>query len=217
MKLSPLTRLLSYVVPVRVRSFPGKTSPRLTVYRYRGRWQLEAQSALYSDGSAYTPLVRAFRRLRIEINQAGNMLVLGAGLGSAVSVLTRMRLPIPETTMVDIDPNIIDIARELLPHPQVAWRCEDVRDYVATTAKEYDLMILDVFQDRIVPQFVHSLPFLERCANLLSPDGTLVFNYIINEESQWKDLQQTIGGLFHIVEVIPIQINRVLILKKTAN
>lgn len=217
MKLSLLQRLLSQILPIRVHSFPGKTCPELKLYRYRGRWQLEAHSALYSDGAAYTPLLKAFRRLKTEIAHARNMLVLGAGLGSAISVLEHLELPVPDTLMIDIDPAIIKLGQQLLAHPQVQWHCADVEQYVTENTALYDLLILDIFQDRVVPQFVQRTAFLEQCAKLLAPGGILIFNYIINDEADWNSLQERLQPIYTPIDIIPIQINRVLLLKKAAN
>lgn len=215
MKLSFLQRLFSQIVPVRIHSFPGTTSPELKLYRYRGRWQLEAESALYSDGAAYTPLALSFKHLRSEINGARNMLVLGAGLGSALSVLEHLQLKVPQTTMVDIDPEVVILGAKLTPHEHAQWICDDVKNFVEQDLNLYDVIVLDVFQDRVVPQFVCSEPFLKRCASLLSPQGVLVFNYIINNESDWHRLQDILSGSFETLRIIPIRINRILLLKKT--
>ena len=217
MELSLIQRLRSWVLPLRVYSFPGKTSPELKLYRFRGRWQLEAHSALYSDGAAYTPLLKAFRQLRTKISHSQNMLVLGAGLGSVISVLEHLKLPVPETILVDIDPAVIALGQQLQPHPRVRWLCADAEEYTREPSPVYDLLVLDIFQDREVPQFVQRTAFLERCAAMLAPEGVLIFNYIINDEADWELLQEKLRPIFTPIEIIPIQINRVLLLKKAAD
>jgi 2-polyprenyl-3-methyl-5-hydroxy-6-metoxy-1,4-benzoquinol methylase len=217
MKISLLQRILSRLVPVTIRTFPGKTSPHLKLYLFRGRWQLASETALYSDGAAYTPLLLAFRALRAQVNNANNMLVLGAGLGSAISVIEGLALKVPDTVLVDIDPAIIDLAKELLPHNNLQWYCSDVRAFIASETRQFDLIVLDVFQDRLVPQFVCSRQFLEQCAATMHPGGMLVFNYIINNEESWKELQQLLPTIFRVKQIIPIRINRILLLEKAAD
>lgn len=214
MKVSLPKRLLSWLVPVKIRSFAGKTSPQLKLYLYRGRWQLASETALYSDGAAYTPLLLAFRALKDQVYSCHNMLVLGAGLGSAVSVLDGLAFKIPDTTLVDIDPAIIDLGKELLTQDNLQWCCLDVRTFVAAETRQFELVVLDVFQDRLVPQFVCSRQFLEQCAALISPGGTMVFNYIINNEQSWQELQQLLPTIFIVKKIIAIRINRVLLLEK---
>lgn len=219
MKVSLLKEILSYGWPIRIHTADGITTPRLGLYRYSGRWQLSAATALYSDGAAYTPLKKAFKKLN-QWNQRNEMLVLGAGLGSAVSVLHKMKQPI-HTTLVEIDPKIIEWGKKIIPQSKdfpCKWICADVLRYVDEAPKgHFDLIVLDVFIDRIVPQFATSIGFLKKCAALLADEKSImVFNYIINNDTEWEKAQQNIHEVFSVVDCIELGINRVLLLKRNA-
>jgi len=219
LKIKFFQHLLSYLLPVKVASAPGKTTPNLELYRYQGRWQLGAATAIYSDGAAYRPLTEAFGYLKKKLTQKQNLLVLGAGLGSAVSVLQKMNIPIP-CTLVDIDPQVIDWGKEILePEPKMPcnWICEDVQTFVQHHSEKYDLIVLDVFQDRVVPQFVTNKSFLTECSLMLQDETShLVLNYIINNEQNWELAQQNIQSVFTVEHCISIGINRIMILRKNA-
>ncbi|GAA4455647.1 spermidine synthase [Rurimicrobium arvi] len=217
MQLSRFQKLLSRFYPVRIYSFEGRTSPQMKLYHFRGRWQLASESALYSDGDHYQPLTKAFAYIRGKLPACRNMLVLGAGLGSAISVWESLKVPLPETLLVDIDEEILRLGRELNNRTNVRWICEDVQNLVRREQGTWDLIVLDIFQDRVVPHFVCTQDFLKNCARMLSTSGTLVFNYIINNEQDWNALQQLTGSLFITETVISIGINRILILKKAAD
>lgn len=220
MKPNLLQRFFSYLYPVKIASAAGKTTPLLGLYRFQGRWQLSAATALYSDGAAYRPLSAAFSYLKKELPQKQSMLVLGAGLGSAVSVWYKMGFNVPPTTLVDIDPQIITWGKALLKEEtgnNCDWICADVQDYVSRKQPYYDLVILDIFQDRIVPGFVTTIAFLNNCKQLLEPgNSVLVLNYIINNEENWKTALHHIKSVFTIEHTIPMGINRILILRNNA-
>ena len=213
-------RILSFFYPVKIDTAPGKTTPVLGLYRFQGRWQLSSATALYSDGAAYRPLTMAFDYLKKELPGKKNMLVLGAGLGSAISVLHKMNSNIPAVTLVDIDPQVIEWGREIIQSEtgiSAEWICADVRTFVEQHHQQYDLIVLDVFQDRTVPAFVTSSFFLDHCKQLMSKqNSTLVFNYIVNNEKSWKELLENIQGIFKLQYTIATGINRIMILKNNA-
>lgn len=180
---------------------------------------MSAATAVYSDGAAYRPLTEAFAYLKKALPQKQNMLVLGAGLGSAVSVLNKMNISIP-CTLVDIDPQVINWGETIIKaetNMPCQWICEDVQTFVQHHSKKYDLIVLDVFQDRLVPQFVTTIPFLKQYSQLLLNEKShLVFNYIINNQEKWEASLKNIQAVFGIEHTISIGINRIMILRKNA-
>ncbi|MDI9319472.1 MAG: hypothetical protein QM530_03260 [Phycisphaerales bacterium] len=219
MKVPILQHLLSYLLPIKLLSAEGKTTPRIHLYRFRGRWQLGAATALYSDGAAYRPLLAAFRYLQGDLKQKKDMLVLGAGLGSAVSVLHKLHISM-KSTLIDIDPQIIEWGKQIIEEETgyaCQWICSDVQDFVTEQQNAYELIVLDVFQDRVVPHFVTTVVFLQKCNNLLKDtNSALVLNYIINNPKNWTETLSNIQSIFRIEHTIQIGINRILVLRKNA-
>ena len=219
MTINFLQRFFSYFYPIKVADAVGKTTPHIGLYRYAGRWQLSAATALYSDGAAYRPIRAAFNYLKKELPQKQNMLVLGGGLGSAVAILHKLKLPI-HSTLVEIDPQIINWGKDII-EAETKYPCHwinaDVQQFVSQHNATYDLIVLDVFQDRIVPQFVSNTSFLQQCKALMSDDkSVLIFNYIINNEENWKEALQNIQNVFTIEHTINIGINRIMMLRNNA-
>lgn len=200
-------------------SAKGITTPIVGLYRYCGRWQLSAATAIYSDGAAYRPLVSAFSFLSKEISSKKNMLVLGAGLGSAVSILHRQRIKM-DTTLVDIDPQIIQWGKQIIEaetkYP-CTWILDDVAEYVKKCKESFDIIVIDIFQDRIVPAFITSKAFLDSCHQILSNNkGVIVMNYIVCNEALWQEDFNSISSVFRVEKTISIGINKVIILRKNA-
>ncbi|HTN18141.1 MAG TPA: methyltransferase domain-containing protein, partial [Chitinophagaceae bacterium] len=192
----------------------------LILYRFRGRWQLSAASALYSDGPAYRPLTTAFGYLGQRLSACKEVLVLGAGLGSAAAILHQRKVQPQRITLLDIDPQVIAWGKqtlETIPGTCYEWICADVQAFAAQQGQHYDLLIVDVFQDRIVPAFVTTSAFLQQCKRLLQPStGIMVLNYIINNEQAWEASLLQLRAVFTVEHMIKIGINRILILKSNA-
>ena len=219
MTINFFQRFFSYFYPIKVADAVGKTTPHIGLYRYARRWQLSAATALYSDGAAYRPLRAAFNYLKKELPQKQNMLVLGGGLGSAAAILHKLKLPI-HSTLVEIDPQIISWGKDII-ESETQYPCQwinaDVQQFVSQHKATYDLIVLDVFQDRIVPQFVSTTSFLQQCKTLMSDDkSVLIFNYIINNEENWKEALSNIQSVFTIEHTINIGINRIMMLRNNA-
>ena len=219
MTINLLQRFFSYFYPIKVADAVGKTTPHIGLYRYAGRWQLSAATALYSDGAAYRPLRAAFNYLKKELTQKQKMLVLGGGLGSAVAILHKLKLPI-HSTLVEIDPQIINWGKDII-EAETKYPCQwinaDVQQFVGQHNNTYDLIVLDVFQDRIVPLFVSTASFLQQCKTLLSDNkSVLVFNFIINNEDNWKEALSNIQSVFTVEHTISMGINRIMMLRNNA-
>lgn len=147
------------------------------------------------------------------------MLVLGAGLGSALYILGRMRHRFP-VTLVDLDPTVIAWGQELLSpdlKAQSTWIQADAREFPIIHELRYDVLVIDLFQDRIVPAFVTSPEFLASCWSLLNgPDSCLVLNYIINNESTWEQALSAIRSVYRVEKILSLGINQVVIARLKA-
>ena len=215
-QLSIAQQLLSLLVPVRIRTGTSVFHPVLELYRYRGRWQLATEDALYSDGAIYSPLRKAFGALGDQLAKVETVLVLGAGLGRAVYVLERVSLR-PRITLVDLDEQVLQWAIETLEeadhadHVEVV--CEDASQYVLLDTATYDLLIIDLFRGRVVPDFATSVEFLKQCRHRLSSSGILVFNYIVNDKDAWKHVKTVLDTVFSSHRIIRHGINRIVLVE----
>jgi spermidine synthase len=208
-------RLLSYIYPVRVAKGSSDQNPVLELLLNSGQWQLATEDAIYSDGAHYRPLVKAFTLLKDQLPAFKQVLVLGAGLGSAVQVLNNMRA-YPSITLVDNDPVILDWLKQSLTASEAArieLICKDAETFISATHQKYGLIVVDLFIGREVPDFVRSAAFLRQCRHRLEQGGALVMNYIVNDPNKWKDLQSTFLDIFPEGLIVELEVNRLLIAK----
>ena len=169
----------------------------LELFRYRGHWQLATQNAIYSDGAAYTPLLKAYGTLgKPFLVQCNSVLVLGTGLGSAVTLLQKKYGLRPPVTLLDIDEAVLEWAIDCLEdeghgdHVEVI--CDDAQHFFEVDDRRWDLLIIDLFKGQTVPEFATQKPFLEAAWTQVSDGGALVMNYIVQVNANWEALQRTL-------------------------
>ena len=142
-----------------------------------------------------------------------SVLVLGAGLGSMVYVL-RKRGYNPRYTLVENDKVILRWAMEFLGEDSTAAIepiCDDAMIFMGKNTAKYDLVFIDIFKGREVPDFVFTPLFLTHCRNSLAPGGRLAFNYIINDPQQWEQVKNRFTSVFLDNKILDDGINRILI------
>ncbi len=218
MRLSFIQNVLSYLVPVRVFATQSPQHARLELYRYRGRWQLATADAFYSDGAVYSPMRLAFKALKKKVLFWKEVLVLGAGIGSAVLVLDKKYKARPQITLVDLDEAILTLAGEILAAEghadHVELICENAETYVTLEERLFDVVIVDIFRGREVPDFALQPLFLQRCLARLRPGGPLVMNFIINNDASWEAFQQTLAAVMPGYKTLSQGINRIILWQK---
>jgi spermidine synthase len=191
----------------------GDNNPVLELYLYRGGWQLATLDALYSDGDRYAPLVRAFKEVKPRLAAVKSVLVMGTGLGSAVHIFRRMGYH-ARFTLVDYDAVILKLAMELMPDEQskdINPICADARNFIAGHNEQYDMLIVDIFESRVVPAFVTENSFLQKCHQCISTGGIFIMNYMENKDGRWATLKENLDKIFPTNKIIEQGLNRIII------
>lgn len=213
MRLTLLQRFRSYFYPLIVRRESSDLNPVLDLLYYRGHWQLATADALYSDGIHYRPLVTAFKAIKPFLPQIKNVLVLGTGLASAVQILNAQGFH-PAFTLVELDSKVLELAMEFMPAraaPDIRPVCVDAEQFVRNHQVKYDLLIVDVFNGRDVPEFVLGPEFIRNCAACLAPKGILLLNYMVNSVKDEGKAKAALGAAFKNIRELSLGINRVYI------
>ena len=205
-------RILGYLLPVLVRKGASPQNPLLELYYYRGRYQLATLDALYSDGEHYRPLRIGFKHIAADLPNVKSVLVLGTGLGSAVQILSKNGCQ-PDVTLIDHDETVLKWAIELLPAYKglITPLCSDAQTYMVGNKTTFDLLVVDIFNSRVVPAFVTSRTFLQQCRNSIHPGGHLVLNYIIHLNEDWLPVDAVIRSIFPKCYCIDDGLNRIVI------
>lgn len=173
---------------------PGQQNPRAF-------WINQSTASLIDDAAPpnYTRYIRHLRQLLLEDLDFRDreILVLGAG-GFTLS----HREPLNRYTYVDIDPAIRAIAeRDFLKAPiRGEFIVDDARRLVATTAKRYDAVVVDVFSSHTsIPGHLVTREFWNDTRRVLKPEGVLLANLILDgklESPYARNLLATIESIY---------------------
>lgn len=215
MKVPFYKKLASYFYPIRMKKLSGEKNNYLELSLYRGQIQLSTKDALYSDGHRYTPMTIAFKELNKQnVKAIISVLALGGGIGSVVQVTERSGYH-PIYTIVEHDNAIINLAKEVLSGEgkRINFVCDDAQNYIETNHEKYDLLVVDIFDGRVVKDFVTHSSFLKKCHQSINPGGNIIINYIVSSLSKWEADKDIIQSVFPKNTILSHGINRVIVAK----
>lgn len=110
-----------------------------------------------------------------------SILLIGLGAGSQAKFLYR-HCPLAQLTAVEISPRVAEAARQHFELPDDPARLEivigDGYEYVQTTGKVFDLILVDGFNQHAHPGDLNTLPFYRACRARLSEQGLMAVNLI---------------------------------------
>jgi spermidine synthase len=189
-----LKKLLSYFIPVTIFKQKSTISHSLEVTWTDGKLVLDSKNTNYSYGNLQRILRKGLKIIGFErINTMENILVLGVAGGSVIRTLVDEINFKGKVTGVDIDKAIIEIANSyfhLNEIPNLEIIIDDAFEFVLKTKDQYDLIIIDIFQDTKMPSFLFETHFINRICFLLKPKGFLLFNtMLLNEKQKQANLE----------------------------
>lgn len=124
--------------------------------------------------SIWKTTIKEIRDMRYEIRSC---LILGLG-GGTVAKLIRKYYPDTKITGVDIDPIFIEYGKKYfgLDELSIQTVVDDAYAFIKKTKDKYDLIIIDVYQGRDVPEGFDTPAFVRKVSSLLDESGVVVFN-----------------------------------------
>jgi spermidine synthase len=175
-----LSKILSYIIPIKIYKTKSTLSKTIEVTWANGELVLDSENTNYSYGSLQRILRKGLKHFGFEkISKMNNALVLGVAGGSVIKTLVDEIHFEGQITGVDIDPDIIKIANEyfnLNAIKNLNIIIDDAFEFVLKTKDRYDLIIIDVFQDTTMPNFLFEKFFINRICFLLKSKGVVLFN-----------------------------------------
>lgn len=159
----------------------------------------------YLDYLALTPAL-------LNQEQPQSVLVIGVAGGTVIKQLNRFFPGKVSVDAVEIDQTMIDVAREYfdLRDAEANIIVGEGRQYVATTDKKYDVVLVDAFStDLYAPQQLLTAEFFEQIKSVLTPNGILTINvvspeYVETGESLYQAIAATVGSVFPVVYHAPL-------------
>jgi spermidine synthase len=105
-------------------------------------------------------------------------LVVGLG-GGSLPMFLRKHYPDAEIDAVEIDPGVVDVAKQYFgfrEDERMHAHVGDGRRFIENVRQPYDMIILDAFGARSVPAHLATLEFLQAVRRAVAPSGVVVSN-----------------------------------------
>ena len=183
-----LKKLFSYLIPITIFKEDSAISKSLEVTWNNGKLVLDSENTNYSYGNLQRILRTGLKSIGFEkIKSMDSILVLGVAGGSVIRTLVDEINFKGKITGVDIDKSVIEIANtyfHLNAISNLEISIDDASKYVLKTNTKYDLIVIDVFQDAKMPDFLFEYYFINRICFLLKPKGIILFNTMILKAKQ---------------------------------
>lgn len=177
--LGSWAKFCSYLRPRVLAEFATPHNPRLAVIEADGVRRLDGLTVNYSHGSLHSVLRETFETLALRDRKIESALLLGFGGGSAVRLLRDEHALDPAITAVEIDPEVITLARRwfgFASDARVTFVESDAAAFVRTARAEHDFVLVDAFVDERIPEALCTRAFLRAAGDRVAPGGVLVFN-----------------------------------------
>ncbi len=202
MKIPFHKRLLSYFWEQQIESVTSEINEELSVSLIKGRYQLYTTNAIYSFEDLYYNFVGAFKQMDLEKLPGRKVLILGFGLGSIPIILESKFDAFFEYTAVEIDEAVLYLANKYaVPkiHSPIQFVCADALQFVNTTEELFDMVLVDIFLDDIIPEKFSQQTFLESLSEIINPNGVILYNKLALTDEDKKESTAFFSNIFHPV------------------
>jgi predicted O-methyltransferase YrrM len=220
-----IQKIFSYLIPIKVFKKKSVRSKTIEVTWNNGELVLDSENTNYSYGSLQRILRYGLRNIGFKtIQKMNHILVLGVAGGSVIKTLVDEIEFKGKITGVEIDSDMIQIANEyfnLSEIKQLEIIIDDAFEFVLKTKHQYDLIIIDIFEDTNMPNFLFERFFSERICTILKDQGFVLFNtMILNEKHNVRNRQyiSEINPKLYTTKMLPRveHHNELIIIEKVA-
>ena len=220
-----IKKIFSYLIPIKIYETKSALSKSIEVTWTNGELVLDSENANYSYGSLQRILRLGLKNIGYEkIVPMNHILVLGVAGGSVIKTLVDEIKYKGKITGVEIDPEIIKIANTYFKLDEVKNLeivIADAFEFVLKTKTKYDLIIIDIFQDTAMPNFLFETFFTNRVCSLLKNHGFILFNTMLLNESQnlrnKKYVSEFFKSQFQIKTIPRVEVHNELIVIEKLN
>lgn len=144
-------------------------------------------------GQPYEPVFWYTRQLADLIAQTPvkqDILMLGGGTFTLPQQIA-LKYPESHIDVVEIDPKLVDIAREYFSYQDpknVQLTFSDARTYVNQTKRQYDIVVVDVYGNTDIPFTFMTREYGEALKQVVRPSGVVMVNMIAGERGSCRTL-----------------------------
>jgi spermidine synthase len=187
----PLCKIwLSYFKEQHLESI-ARPENTLSISLKKGRLKLETEATIYSWDDQYMNYVWGLESIDWNKLDCKRVLIIGMGLGAVIYILEKTLKIRSDITAVEFDSDVIYFAKKYsLPRfkSKINVIQDDGYEYLLQSNDSYDLIILDVCIEDMIPAGFESPECMESIKRNLAEDGILLYNRFY---SYYKDQFKT--------------------------
>ena len=189
-----LKKWLSYIIPITIYEKKSSISTNLEVTWNNGKLVIDSKNTNYSYGSLQKVLRKGLNTISKErILKMNSILVLGVAGGSVIKTLVDEFQFKGKITGVEIDEEITAIANKYFKLNEIVNYTPisaDAKIFVEECKEQFDLIIIDIFQDATMPYFLFENEFINNIQKIVHTNGFILFNTMnLDTESINKNMQ----------------------------
>lgn len=193
---------VSYLYPHVVEARQGNVTPYLEVLRRNGKYILNSSRVNYSYGGLHLVFEDLFEKVNINRYQFKNVLLLGMGAGSIISLLREKYHLDFKITALEKDDVVIELAERYFnigrfKNLEIVNR--DAFEYVLHCTEKFDMVIVDLFIEEDVPAKFASASFLSALKNITAQHACVIYNKMIMTDvhaTQFAGLTEKFNNIF---------------------
>ncbi|WP_300569007.1 methyltransferase domain-containing protein [Flavobacterium sp.] len=179
-----IKKLLSYFVPINIHQKNSRINNNLEITWNNGALVMDSKNTNFSYGSLQKVLRKGLATIGFEkIKRFNTILVLGVAGGSVIKTLVDEIKFTGKIIGVEIDPETIHLANTYFGLNQIKNLeviIDDAEKFVSTTTQKFDLIVIDIFQDNIMPDFLFDEKFVSNVLKISNNNGAILFNTIVS-------------------------------------
>ena len=181
--MSILKKYFSYLNVIPERTYQSTYNGVLEINWLNGKKILDTKNTNYSYGNLGKVLHKGLKSVTTDFrSEETSILILGLGGGDVVKQLRNNFKSYATITAVEIDPVVIEIALkefDIIPNSKLEIVNNDANVFLKYTKERYNLIIVDLFNDVTIPDFVFQTEFIKSVYNVLDFNGSIIFNTFI--------------------------------------
>jgi len=190
--------LLSFIYPITVELDKSEINPVLEVVLNNGKYSLNSENTNYSFGTLHLLFRKIFRKIKLDWRNRKNVLILGFGTGSVARIIRDYKSDC-DIIGVETDQKVIKLGEKYFDTGNLSRTlivCDNGYNYVLNTSNKFDLVVIDAFIDRKVPDEFETKTFLLALKNILNNNGVVIFNKVIYTR-EFKDQIPALKSLYN--------------------
>ena len=181
--MSILKKYFSYLNVIPERTYQSAYNGVLEINWLNGKKILDTKNTNYSYGNLGKVLQKGLKAVTTDFcSEETSILILGLGGGDVVKQLRNNFKSLATITAVEIDPVIVEIALkefDIIPNSKLEIVNNDANVFLKYTKERYNLIIVDLFNDVTIPDFVFQTEFIQSVYHVLHLNGSIIFNTFI--------------------------------------